>query len=104
MRKQEGNYGRFSTRKPDFRRKNAKKLEKSFGKRKVVDGVSFFVDQGEIVGLLGPNGAGKSTTIAMLLGLIIPTCGKVEIFGVDMLKTRHAALAHMNFSSPYSAR
>ena len=76
-------------------------LSKKFGTVCAVDNINFTVNAGSITGLLGGNGAGKSTTIAMLLGLIIPTCGKVEIFGVDMLKTRHAALAHMNFSSPY---
>ena len=53
------------------------KLEKIYGKRKVVDGVSFELSQGEIVGILGPNGAGKSTTFYMILGLAKPNNGNV---------------------------
>ena len=57
----------------------AKNLEKSFGKRKVVDGVSFYVDQGEIVGLLGPNGAGKSTSFKMVAGLLPADRGAIHL-------------------------
>ena len=56
---------------------------------------------GELFGLLGANGAGKTTTIAMLLGLVIPSSGKISIFGIDILKSRYSALSRMNFSSPY---
>jgi len=56
---------------------------------------------GTVLGLLGGNGAGKTTTIAMLLGLLEPTAGQIEVLGVDMLKRRYAALPRMNFSSPY---
>ena len=52
-------------------------LEKTFGRRKVVQGVSFRVAAGEIVGLLGPNGAGKSTSFKMTCGLVQPDNGKV---------------------------
>ena len=58
---------------------------------------------GRTVGLLGGNGAGKTTTIAMLLGLLIPTAGRIAILGRDMARDRFAALARMNFSSPYIA-
>ncbi|MHC4925165.1 MAG: ATP-binding cassette domain-containing protein, partial [Planctomycetota bacterium] len=47
-------------------------LAKTYKKRRVVDGVSFSLDAGEIVGLLGPNGAGKSTSFKMTLGLVTP--------------------------------
>lgn len=54
-----------------------KNLEKSYGGRKVVDGISFTVNRGEIVGLLGPNGAGKTTAFYMTIGLIKPDNGGV---------------------------
>jgi ABC-2 type transport system ATP-binding protein len=66
-----------------------------------VDAVSFRVARGGVTGLLGGNGAGKTTTISMLLGVLLPTSGRVEILGVDMARHRHAVLARMNFSSPY---
>lgn len=55
----------------------AKDLEKSYKGRRVVNGVHFDIDQGEVVGLLGPNGAGKTTTFYMTVGLVRPTSGKV---------------------------
>ncbi|HEX7045542.1 MAG TPA: ABC transporter ATP-binding protein [Burkholderiales bacterium] len=66
-----------------------------------VDDVSFEVAHGSTVALLGGNGAGKTTTIAMLLGLLLPTRGEIEIFGVDMIRERYRVLPRMNFSSPY---
>jgi len=65
--------------------------------------ISFAVARGETVGLLGGNGAGKTTTIAMLIGLLVPTGGRISVLGHDMAKDRFAALAEMNFSSPYVA-
>jgi ABC-2 type transport system ATP-binding protein len=76
-------------------------LTKVFGSVAAVDGISFRVPRGSTTALLGGNGAGKTTTISMLLGLIKPTAGQIEILGVDMLKARHKALARMNFESPY---
>ena len=58
---------------------NAENLVKRFKKRTVVNGVSINVKQGEVVGLLGPNGAGKTTTFYMIVGMINPTDGEVEI-------------------------
>lgn len=54
-----------------------------FGRHTAVDGISFDVGKGEIVGLLGPNGAGKTTTLRMLAGFLRPTAGRVFIDGVD---------------------
>ncbi len=71
------------------------------GEVTAVDGISFTVAAGSVTGLLGGNGAGKTTTISMLLGLLLPTSGTVEVLGVDMVRHRHAALPRMNFSSPY---
>src|SRR3712207_3260585 len=65
--------------------------------------LSFAMPRGATWGLLGGNGAGKTTTIAMLLGLLVPTSGRVEALGHDMARDRFAALARMNFSSPYLA-
>ena len=59
-------------------------LVKSYGSRKVVDGVSFSVDFEEVVGLLGPNGAGKTTTIHLLVGLLPVTSGRVEVLGMEV--------------------
>jgi lipopolysaccharide export system ATP-binding protein len=59
-------------------------LEKSFGSRKVVDGVTIEVGEGEIVGLLGPNGAGKTTIFSMILGLVPQDGGRVHLNGEDV--------------------
>lgn len=59
-------------------------LVKTYGRRRVVDGVDFEVEQGEIVGLLGPNGAGKTTSFRMTCGLIEPDAGKVVLAGKDV--------------------
>ena len=78
-------------------------LTKRYGTVTAVDGLSFRLGAGETLGLLGGNGAGKTTTISMLLGLLIPTAGSIEVLGCDMARQRFAALARMNFSSPYVA-
>jgi lipopolysaccharide export system ATP-binding protein len=59
-------------------------LVKIYGTRRVVDGVDFCVESGEIVGLLGPNGAGKTTCFRMTCGMIEPNEGKVKLGGVDV--------------------
>src|ERR1700729_4438822 len=59
-------------------------LVKLYGRRRVVDGVDFQVDRGEIVGLLGPNGAGKTTSFRMTCGMIEPNAGKVILNDVDV--------------------
>ncbi len=63
-------------------------LRFSYGQRRAVDGVSFAVHRGETLGLLGPNGAGKSTTIKMLIGLLTPDDGSIEVLGMDMASRR----------------
>ena len=60
-----------------------------------VDGVSFGIDQGEIVGYVGPNGAGKSTTIKMLTGILYPTSGVIEVCGLVPTKDRKRNLMHI---------
>lgn len=65
---------------------NVDSLSKSYGGKKVVDGVSFTVARGEIFGILGPNGAGKTTTLEMLEALRPIDSGSAEIDGVDVIK------------------
>jgi ABC-2 type transport system ATP-binding protein len=66
-----------------------------------VDGVSFAIAPGSITGLLGGNGAGKTTTIAMIMGLLTPTLGRVTVLGAEMPRQRYRVLHRMNFESPY---
>jgi ABC-2 type transport system ATP-binding protein len=68
-----------------------------------VDGVSFDVGGGEIVGLLGPNGAGKTTIINVILGVLDPTAGSVRIAGESLAQDRSRALAHTNFAAVYAS-
>jgi ABC-type multidrug transport system ATPase subunit len=69
-----------------------KSLSKSFGKRKAVDNLSFDINEGEIFGFLGPNGAGKSTAIRLMLSLIKPDEGDIEIFNKSVKKKKNSAL------------
>ena len=64
-------------------------LTKSFKELRAVDGIDFAVRRGEVYGFLGPNGAGKSTTIKMILGLVRPDAGSVQILGREMAKEPH---------------
>jgi ABC-2 type transport system ATP-binding protein len=77
-------------------------LIKRYGKVLAVDGISFTVAQGSFTALLGGNGAGKTTTIAILLGLIRPTAGRIHILGQDFPQHAKSVLARMNFQSPYA--
>src|SRR5437588_5494585 len=61
-------------------------LIKTFGPKRAVDGVSFAVERGEVLGFLGPNGAGKSTSMRMITGFIPPTSGTIQVGGFDMLE------------------
>lgn len=76
-------------------------LTKRFQAKLAVDQLSFSLDSGSIVGLLGGNGAGKTTTLSMLLGLLEPTSGTIQLFGHNFVSNRHATLHRMNFCSPY---
>lgn len=67
-------------------------LYRSFRKIKAVDGISFSVNEGEVYGFLGQNGAGKSTTIRILLSLIRPGSGRVELFGKNIRQHKKAIL------------
>ncbi|EEF61273.1 ABC transporter ATP-binding protein [Pedosphaera parvula] len=61
-------------------------LAKTFGAKRAVDGVSFSVERGEVLGFLGPNGAGKSTSMRMITGFIPPTAGTIHVGGFDMVE------------------
>jgi ABC-2 type transport system ATP-binding protein len=65
-------------------------LSKRFGQIVAVDGLNFDVRAGEVLGFLGPNGSGKSTTVGMILELIRPTAGQVELFGKPLAQQREA--------------
>ncbi|HUN67586.1 MAG TPA: ATP-binding cassette domain-containing protein [Burkholderiales bacterium] len=62
-------------------------LVKTFGAKRAVDGLSFAVERGEVVGFLGPNGSGKSTTMRMITGYYAPTAGKVSVGGHDVVES-----------------
>jgi ABC-2 type transport system ATP-binding protein len=66
-----------------------------------VDGISFALAPGSITALLGGNGAGKTTTIATIMGLLVPTSGRVTVLGAEMPRQRYRVLQRMNFESPY---
>jgi ABC-2 type transport system ATP-binding protein len=78
-------------------------LQKRYGSLAAVDGISFQVGPNEILGLLGPNGAGKTTTINMILGILEPSSGKIEIGGLDLRTKRSRALESANFAAVYAA-
>lgn len=82
------------------RRIEAQDLRKTYGGRRVVDGVHVDVSQGEIVGLLGPNGAGKTTTFYMITGMVRPDRGKVylddkDISGLPMYRRARRGLGYL---------
>ena len=76
-------------------------LSKNYQKKEAVKNINFTINENEILGLLGPNGCGKTTTIAMMLGLLKPSSGKIKIHGQDIEKNRISLLHNMNFISPY---
>src|SRR5919107_3990491 len=77
-------------------------LRKTYGATVAVDGVTFDVRPGEVVGLLGPNGAGKTTTINMVLGVLEPTAGTIFVEGIDLARERSRALERTNFAAVYA--
>ena len=72
-------------------------LTKYYGKSRGVLELNLSVKQGEVFGFIGPNGAGKSTTIRTLLGLVSPTKGSAQIFGMDIVKNREAVLQKVGY-------
>ncbi len=72
-------------------------LRRHFGKRRAVQGVSFDVEAGEVVGLLGPNGAGKTTTLRVISGFLDPDAGSVRVGGHHIVRDRDAARAAIGY-------
>jgi ABC-2 type transport system ATP-binding protein len=77
-------------------------ITKQFKDTVAVDQVSFELRAGEIIGLLGPNGAGKTTTINMILGILEPSEGTIEVFGQNLKKSRSAINQQTNFAAVYA--
>jgi ABC-2 type transport system ATP-binding protein len=77
-------------------------LTKEYDGFTAVDGISFHVDRGEVVGLLGPNGAGKTTTINMILGILRPSGGSIEVMGRSLQKRRSEISRAVNFAAVYA--
>ena len=78
------------------------KLRKVYGDLVAVDDISFDVGSNEIVGLLGPNGAGKTTTINMILAILEPDAGTIQIEGIDLATRRSEAINRTNFAAVYT--
>jgi ABC-2 type transport system ATP-binding protein len=78
-----------------------KNLKKTFKKSEIIKGLTFDMQEGEILGILGPNGAGKTTTLQMLLGILTPTSGTIKVFDKDLSVHKSEILEKMNFSSTY---
>ena len=76
-------------------------LSKVYKNTRAVDDISFSIRSGSITGLLGGNGAGKTTTIAMIMGLVLPTSGRIAVLGHPMPGESAQVLGRMNFESPY---
>ncbi|HVH76173.1 MAG TPA: ABC transporter ATP-binding protein [Stellaceae bacterium] len=66
-----------------------------------LDGIDFAVARGTTAALLGGNGAGKTTTLSIVLGLLLPSSGRVRVLGEDMLRHRYRVLPRINFSTPF---
>ena len=72
-------------------------LVKFYGDKRAVSGISFQVNQGEILGFLGPNGAGKSTTLNIITGFLSATSGKVTVNGYDILEEPEKAKQNIGY-------
>ena len=80
---------------------NVLNLVKIFEKKSIIKNISFRVNENSITGVLGKNGAGKTTLLGMLMGLITPSSGEIEIFGKNLSLKKNEILEDINFQSPY---
>src|SRR5262245_50825941 len=76
-------------------------LVKQYKRVRAVDGIDLQVEPGERVALLGPNGAGKTTTLLMLLGVITPDAGEIEVVGRHLPRERSRAMEEVGFAAGY---
>jgi ABC-2 type transport system ATP-binding protein len=74
---------------------SVRNLKKVIGKKEIIRGLNFELKEGEVFGFLGPNGAGKTTTIRMIVGLIKPTTGSIQIYGHDLQKEFSQAMQYL---------
>jgi ABC-2 type transport system ATP-binding protein len=81
---------------------DVKKLVKDYGSFRAVDGISFKIPKGKVIGLLGPNGAGKTTTIQILSGITSFTSGVITYFGKNFINNRQYCLSKINFTSSFN--
>ena len=79
-------------------------LSKNYFKKEAVKEISFTINENEILGLLGPNGCGKTTTIAMMLGLLKPSNGRVVIHGLDIKKISKVLKRKLNYTKNKSIK
>src|SRR5204862_5662779 len=80
---------------------DVERLGKLYKTTRAVDDITFRIARGSITGLLGGNGAGKTTTIAMIMGLVLPTSGRIQVLGHPIPEESDAVRGRMNFESPY---
>jgi len=80
---------------------DVERLVKVYKTTRAVDDITFRIARGSITGLLGGNGAGKTTTIAMIMGLVLPTSGRIQVLGHPIPEGSDAVRGRMNFESPY---
>ncbi len=78
---------------------NLVNIKKNYGDAQALKGISFDVKRGEMFGLVGPDGAGKTTTIRLLCGLLVPTEGSAEIFGMDLVKQKSQIQKNIGYLS-----
>ena len=76
-------------------------LVKTFETKRIIKNISFNVNENSVTGVLGKNGAGKTTLLGMLMGLISPSSGNIEILGKNLFFKKNEILKEINFQSPY---